>query len=164
MRILVLGEYLGEAVGLLDHVGKLLGQTRRDAPPGDRHPECSMPRPSWLGDLPGDGHLVSGNHLDGDAHLRWRLRWSLANRSGADRKGQHTQEAPMPLVIGAGHAERPKSPYRESIDGLIDRVLHLGRVRRQCQDDLGAPLVTLNVPPSVSRTVASVRLPTGSNG
>ena len=52
------------------------------------------------------------------------------------KQGQHPDELPLALALGAGHAQRPKAARRECVDRLIDLRLDLRGVRRQVQNDL----------------------------
>ena len=121
------------------------------------HPQC-------LGGLPGDGDLVAGDHLDRDAQLPRGGDGRLGIVARRVEQGQHAEELPGAVPVGAGHAQRPKAAGGEVVDRLVDRGLDLPALADSARITCGAPLVTLNVVPSAAVTVASVRLCTGSNG
>ncbi len=136
---LVFGEYLGEAIGRFDGLGRrrcLLALDVAEAGGIEdiaAHAEC-------LGGLLGDGQRIARDHLDLHAHLPRRGDGCLGVFSWRVEKGQHAKKPPRAISLDPGHAQGAKTPCGELVDGLVDVRLHLLGIARQLQDHLGRTL------------------------
>ncbi len=141
--VLVLGEDAGVAVGLLDGVDDrrrhvvgvhVLGEGVGGGDDVGAHAELA-------GDLDGDGGVVAGDHLDGDALGLDRVDRRLAVIA---RRVEHRQDAEqrpgLAAVLGAGDGERPVALGGEGGDGVLDLLRHVGRRLRQVDDRLRGAL------------------------
>ena len=87
-----------------------------------------------------DGQCVAGHHLDGDAHRRRGGDGRCGVVAGRVEQGQHTDELPVAVPVGAGHAQGPEAPGGEIVDRLIGDRFDLRGVGGQRQDDLRGAL------------------------
>ena len=60
------------------------------------------------------------------------------------------QQTAIAFLIGPRHAQRTEAARRKFVDGFLDGGLYLAGVGRHLQNDLGAPLATLNCFPSAA--------------
>ena len=84
--------------------------------------------------------------------------------AGRVKQRQHADQPPRAVAVGAGDAQGTKAALRELVDRLSTLPFTSPAFADSSRITCGAPLVTLNAVPSGALTVASVRLPTGSNG
>ena len=90
---------------------------------------------------------------------------ALASLRGGSKSGSTPRNCHAPVAFGSGDAERSKATRRELVHRSVDRALSpLAALAESSKMTCGAPLVTLNAALPAPLTVASVRLPTGSNG
>ena len=132
---LVLGEDLGEAVGVLDRRGHRFGLVTLCVAETAGVEDVGA-QPQLLGGLLGDRERVAGDHLHLHPKLpgggEGRLR-VLARRV---KQRQHADQLPRAVSVGAGDAQGSKAARRELVDSLINETLHLAGVRGQLKDHL----------------------------
>ena len=87
-----------------------------------------------------DGQRVPGHHLDGDAHCCGGGDGRCRVVAGRVEQRQHTDELPVAVPVGAGHAQRPEAAGGEIVDRLIGGGFDLRGVGGQRQDDLRGTL------------------------
>ena len=116
---LVLGKDLRESVGLLDGHRELPGLVCPGAGKGGGV-EDVLPEPQLLRDLPGDGKLVSGDHLHLDPHLRGGRQRCPGVGARRIVQGQHAEHAPHAVGAGPGHAQRPVATRGEATHRGLD--------------------------------------------
>ena len=77
---------------------------------------------------------------------------------------EYSEEPPVAVAVGAGHAQGPKASRREVVHRGVHRRLAPARVGGQRQDHLRGSLGDREGRPVAAVTVAAVRLRTGSKG
>ena len=117
---LVLGEDLGEAVGVLDG---------RRLPPRSLRASTS-PRPEASRMLVPSPSFVAVSWAIASASPVTILTCTPSSPGGGDgrlgvfarrvKQGQHPEQLPVAVAVGAGHPQRPKAARRELVDRLID--------------------------------------------
>ena len=159
----VLGEHLGEAVGMLDGLGHA-GVSCCFGVAKAAGIENVCAHAEFLGGFLGDGQRIAGHHLDLDAHLSGGRDGRLGVLPRRIEQRQHAEELPFAVALGPRHAQGTKTARGEFVDGFVDGGFTCAGIRRQRQDHLRRALGHLERLAVRAVTVASVRLCTGSNG
>ena len=121
---LVLGEDLGEPIGIVNGLGRRRGLFALDVAQSGGIEDVRA-HPERLGRLPGDGQGITGDHLHVHTHLQGGGDCHLGVVAWWIEQGQHADEVPRPVAFGPGHTQRTEASCREPVYCGVDLRLHL---------------------------------------
>ena len=135
----MLREYLGEAVGFFDGFGQLAGLVVLGVAKA-AGVEDVRAHAEFCGGFACDGHLVAGDHFDGDTHIERGGDGGFGFFAGRVEEGEDAEELPCTLFIGARDAEGTKATCGKLLNGVLHGGLDMSSVFRQFQNDLAGRL------------------------